>query len=525
MIQPRTHTRDYWEHDLTLTDSDIDQIYNHFIEVEKPQTLADIVRAVLTYRIVAEQNALKRQVEGCKLYDPANSYEVGDKLVFPLMNFAKGSVASIRTGNNPDAGEFQVISLKIGQREREFSTELSAPHVANIGEGGLDSLVEKIPTEELYDRYASLIETKVQTTLESRDEFIVLGGRWFVKALLSEVNIGHLHLSEAILDMSGGGPLSTDEILEHLDLDSGIDAETQTFSLNYALLNDNRFDEVAPQGQVKWFLRRMEPTSVRMTPARLEYTPIEYDDSLLTPALKQIEYELADEWSNLSVNDIVADKLTMALTYPHRLLGTLPLNTTMRKLLPLGRSPRQVLVLRDAGTNQDIPVWVVTKGRYIFGLKEWYQENKLLVGAYLTITKSADPNIFLIDFERRRPQREDVRLAAVSDGRVKFEFQRRSVACGYDDLMVAGTDYTAALDTIFERARSRSLDSLMAALLPELAMLSPQKAVHAKTLYSVMNMLCRVTPGTLFAILVSNPAFIPVGEHYWRFDPRKMQKS
>ena len=525
MIQPRTHTRDYWEHDFTLTDSDIDQIYNHFIEVEKPQSTADVVRAVLTYRIAVEQNALKKQVAGYKLYDPANSYAVDDKLVFPLMGFAKGTVSAVRAGNNPDVGEFQVFKLKLGQREREFSAELSTPHPANIGEGGLDSLVEKIPVHELCDRYAVLIEEKVQTALESRDEFISLGGRWFVKALLAEINIGHLHLAEAVLDMSGGGPLDTKDILVHLDLDASIDAETQIFSLNYALLNDNRFDEIAPKNQVKWFLRRMEPTAVRVTPARLQYEPVEYDRDLLTPALKQIEREIADEWSDLSVNDAVADKITFALTYHHRVLGTLPLNTTMRKLLPLGRSPRQMLTLRDAGTKQDIPAWIVVKGRYILGLKEWYQANKILVGAYLTIAKSDDPNVFLIDFERRRPQREDVRLATVGEGRMRFEFQRRSVACGYDDLMVAGTDYTAALDTIFERAKSRSLASLIAALLPELAMLSPQKAVHAKTLYSVMNMVRRVVPGTLFAELVSNPAFVPVGEHYWRFNPKKMQKS
>ncbi len=525
MIQPRTQTRDYWEQEFTLVDSDIDQIYNYFIEVEKPQTTAGVVRAVMENRIAAERNALLRQVEGRKLYDPAATFEVGDEVVFPLMEFATGKVSSIRDGNNPDVGEFKVIKMQIGQREREFSAELSIEHPANLGDGGLDSIVATVPTDDLYTQFSDLVEPKVLDALESRDEFVVLGGRWFVKALLTEVNIGHLHLAEAVLDMSGGGPLSTAEIATHLDLEASADEETQTFSLNYALLEDKRFDEVAPKNNVQWFLRRMEPLEVQTTPARLRYEPVEYRADILTTSLKQIEREIADEWSDLPVNDAVSDKITFALTYPHRVLGTLPLNTTIGKMLPLGRSPRQIITLRDAGTGQDMPIWIVREGRYLFGLKDWFVNNEILVGGYITLSRSDDPHVFLIDFERRRPQREDVRLATVGDGRIQFEYQRRSVGCGYDDLMVVGTDYTAAIDTIYERAKSRNLISLIGALLPELGKLTGQNAVHAKTLYSVMNMLRRVPPGPIFAELVRVPAFVPVGDHYWRFDPRKIQRK
>lgn len=525
MIQPRTQTRDYWEQEFTLTDSDIDQIYNHFIEVEKPQTSADVVRSVMQYRIAAERSELKQRINGRKLYDPAAAFEAGDDIVFPFMDFAQGKVLSVRDGNNEDVGTFKVLTVKLGQREREFSAELPLPHPANVGPEGLDSIVKTVPTDDLYEQFSSFVEPSVMEALEQRDEFVVLGGRWFVKALLTEVNIGHLHLAEAVLDMSGGGPLQTDEISVHLDLEQSADQETQIFSLNYALLQDNRFDEVAPKNHVKWFLRRMEPIQVQATPERLQYTPREYRADILSSSLRQIEREIADEWSDLDVHDDVSDKITFALNYPHRITGSLPLNATMRKMLPLGRSPRQQFTLRDAGTGQEIPVWVVREGRYLFGLKEWYEANTILVGAYITVSKSDDPHVFLLDFDRRRPQREDVRLATVAEGRIRFEYQRRSVGCGYDDLMVVGTDYTAAIDTIFERAKSRSLMSLIGALLPELGSLTTQNAVHAKTLYSVMNMVQRVPPGPLFAELVRVPAFVPVGDHYWRFDPRRVQRK
>ena len=322
MIQPRTQTREYWEQEFTLTDADVDQIYNYFLEVEKPQGTAEIVRAVMQYRISAEKNDLLRQVADRKIYQPAESYAVGDDLVFPLQEFAHGKVTAIRDGNSPDIEAFKVITVKMGTRERQYSAELPLEHPANLGEGGFDSLLQTVSNDQLYADYAHFVEPKVLAALEGRDGFVVLGGKWFVEALLADVNIGHLHLAEAVLDMSGGGPLTTSEIRVHLDMDGSLETETQQFSLNHALLNDSRFDEVAPKDSVMWFLNRMAPSEVRATPARLEYSPQSYDADLVSGQLRVIEREIADEWSDLEVNDAVADSITFAINYPHRVTGT-----------------------------------------------------------------------------------------------------------------------------------------------------------------------------------------------------------
>jgi hypothetical protein len=55
--------------------------------------------------------------------------------------------------------------------------------------------------------------------------------------------------------------------------------------------------------------------------------------------------------------------------------------------------------------------------------------------------------------------------------------------------------------------------------------MNPQNTVHAKTLYSAINMLRRVPPGPLFAELVRYPAFQPVGDHYWRFESSRWQSG
>ncbi len=526
MIQPRTQTKEYWE-DFSLTEADIEHIYNHFLEVESPQTSDDVMRAVIKNRVAVEYNALRRRIGSRKLYQPSDSYAVGDELAFPVQAFAPGTVTAVRDGNNPDFGEFQVLTVAINKKEKQFAAGLNAYHQANGGADGLASFVKFMDNDELVGYYGSIVEPTVVAVLEAREEFVVLGGKWFITSLLAEVNIGHLNLAEAALYMYEGGPQTTDEIVVHLDLDTTIKPETQIFSLNYALLQDGRFDEVAPKNHVAWFLRQMEPDAVVNTPARLQYKPIEWDHAILGSHMRQLEQELADEWSDLDAADY-ASSVTVAVSYPHRVTGSLPLTNSIRQLLPLGRSPRQLLTFRDAQTGEEMRAWVVKDGRYIYGLQDWYEKNRILVGAYVTIKPhESDPHIVMIDYGRHNPRALDIRLATVSDGRVRFELQRRRIGCEYDDLLVVGTEFVAAIDAVWNRVRETNppLSALIAAVLPELASLSPQKAVHAKTVYSIINMLRRVPPGPIFAELVRHPAFQLVGDVYWRFEPLRWRTN
>ena len=42
MIQAQTQTAKYWGAQFSYTDADIEQLYNHFLEVEKPQTIEQL---------------------------------------------------------------------------------------------------------------------------------------------------------------------------------------------------------------------------------------------------------------------------------------------------------------------------------------------------------------------------------------------------------------------------------------------------------------------------------------------------
>jgi hypothetical protein len=94
------------------------------------------------------------------------------------------------------------------------------------------------------------------------------------------------------------------------------------------------------------------------------------------------------------------------------------------------------------------------------------------------------------------------------------------IACEYDAQLTIAEDRTQAVDRIWEEvhARGESLLQTMIDILPKLTELSPQRTVHAKTIYSAINILRRVPPGPVFALLSTAACFVPMGGGYWTFD-------
>jgi hypothetical protein len=513
---------EYWVSDLVIDDADIEQIYNHFLEVEKPQTASQISEVIITYRVAEERNRIKQLLTGRSLYQPMAGYEVGDELVFPALRFVSGKVQSVREGYDPSYGRYDVVAVEINSKTREFASNLPGDHKLNMENGDGYDPFQDVDLEDINNRYGASVTKVVLEAMSERDEFVYVGDKWFVNDIMADVSIGHLHLAEAVLDMHDGGPLPTEEVIVHLDLDEGVDKEVRLFSLNWALLDDDRFDEVGPPGKVSWFLRKAEPDPVHVVPERLRYIPMDFDRAQLSPQLLLLERELDDEWSDLEAPQ-TAQPTILALTYPHRRAGTLPLSARNRPLFPTGASLRQQVILIDEQSQEEIVAWVVREGRYIYGLGQWYSSHSIPVGGFITLKPGPEPDQVVIDFDRRRPKREWVRLATVDDNQLKFELERRSVGCGYDDLLIVGTDYVGAVDSLARRLASsnRTLASIIVGMFPTLASLNPQETVHTKTLYSAINMIRRVPPGPLFTELIKHPAIQPVGDHYWQYDPSR----
>jgi hypothetical protein len=321
-----------------------------------------------------------------------------------------------------------------------------------------------------------------------------------------------------VLDLASGGPLSTEEILEQMGGLEDAPLSLQVFSLIYALNEDPRFDEVGSTGAIRWYLTRLEPAEVQETPLLLSYEPIDYDRDLLTSDMLALEAEIGDELSSLADNQSV-DEANIILIYPHRRLGTLPLNAQARQIFPTAKqTPRIWVTLIDGQDGEEFPGWVVRGENYVYGLGQFYRKHHLPVGAFVTVRSDDEPGKVIIDYMAHRPRTEWIRLILPQNGQLHFENHKRAIGAAYDELMILGVDDLQTVDTLSQTTiqQQKSLSAILHSLIPELGRLSPQGTVHVKTLYSAINVVRRCPPGPIMATLSANPDFVDVGGHYWK---------
>jgi hypothetical protein len=213
-------------------------------------------------------------------------------------------------------------------------------------------------------------------------------------------------------------------------------------------------------------------------------------------------------------------RTSITLIYPHWRCGTLPLTVRTRSLFPAATARHTPVVLIDGQTGDKMQGWVVNDESFVYGLADWYARHQLPVGAFVKLERTRDPRVLTVDFEARRLKHLWAKVAVVQEGRLMFQMRKLPIACEYDDQMTIGEDSAASLDRLWERARSsgESLLQIMVQVLPELVKLSPQATVHAKAIYSAVNVLRRTPPGPIFALLSTEPCFIAMGGGYWTFD-------
>ena len=522
MVQRQTQSAAYWTTAFQVTRSDIEYLFSQFLEEEAPLSNRELALALIRYRLTQEEEKLRKQLARGELFQPKDAYKVGQELIFPAFDYSVGKVVDERPGQNPDFGSFTVIEVEFEDKQRrEFASMLQKPHVLNLDEAGGQRIFEgeEIDAETIFKRYGDTLIEEIESRLVDREDAIYFAGKWFLRSLLVNVNVGHLHLAEAILDLGEGGPLPTVAILKELDLAKEAPRQLAEFSLNVAMSNDERFDDVGPAGQVQWFLRRLEPPEVIKTPPRLVYQPIDYDPALLTEELATLERELDDEFSNIEPPAQRPAEAVLTLIYPHRRVGTLPLTSRVEQFFPTALTSTRIRVtMVDAQDGTEFAGWVVRDGKYVFGMDEFYRRHKLPIGAYVTIRATDDPARVIIDFEAHRPRTEYIRLAMPQNGHLTFANFKRSIGAGYDELLILGAEDLEGVDAVWTatRDRKRGLADIMRELIPELARLNPQNAVHAKTLYSAVNIVRRCPPGPIFATLASRPEFQHVGGPYWR---------
>ena len=519
MIRRKTQDPTFWIDEFAVKADDFQYLSTLLLDDELPRSTEELGRMLVLHRCRQEEALIEQALGRGTPYRPDRTFEIGEQVVFPLLDYEVGRVIRVRPGHNPEYGTFNVIQVDFdGAGKREFAAELLSDHALNL-EVPLDASGES-PTntaQELAEQYGGLVAEVLEPQLEAGPSFVRLAGKWFRRDLLVDVHVGHLNLAEAVLDVAGGGPMPTEALLGDLELSEEISTQLRVFSLNYALQEDDRFDEVGPAGEVMWYLQRLEPEGVQAIPTRLLPEPLDYEPALLTSEMLALEQELDDEWSDLDGPVDAPERATVVLTYPHWRSGTLPLSSRLAKLFPTGHTRRIRFTFVDGDTGEAIPGWVVREGRYVYGLGEWYGAHKVPVGAFLDLSSGKEPGHVNIQRRLRRPRREWVRIALPIEGRLTFEMRKTLIPCQYDELMIVEEEDPAAMDRVWARTQRRrlTLAELTAEVFPQLAKLSPQGTVHAATLYSALNLAMRTPPGPMLAELVSSGLYAPMGDNYW----------
>jgi hypothetical protein len=515
---------DYWQI-FELSDEDVEFIYQYLIEVETPLTPAELVKVLVQERIRREIETLeKKRSAGVEIYLPKERYKTGQKLAFPVLGWRQGKVVEVRPGKNPDLPPFEVITVDFEDDEgHQFASNLAEHELNNPAEVIYDD--EALNVDFVIGNYSDEIYDAIEDGLQKNVDFVKIAGRWFPLALLVDINAGHLNLAEAVLDMAGGGPLTTLGIMEQVELDSSENPKLVEFSFDFALEQDDRFDEVGPSGSILWFLKRLEPKAVLSTPIYLRYTPVEYDRSVLSDDMLMLEQELDDELTRnapmLSPHH-ASQEVDVRLIFPHWVVGTLPLSPRVRPIFPTAyEAPRVRFILKDGDTGEEFPGWVVRNERYVFGLKEWYENRGLGPGSIVHISRSKKPGEVIIRAGARRSSRDWMRTVLVgTDGGIVFAMLRQIVQAEYDERMAIAVPDVENLEKVWHRPEKQQppLERVVVDMVRELTKLNPQGHVHASELYAVVNLVHRCPPGPILALLASRPWFVHVGDLHFRFD-------
>src|SRR5512139_1306467 len=517
MVRDPLTTQEYWTN-LQLHPQDVEFLLNYLFEHETPLTAHELVSVFMEEHVRAQRLAKQRQREaGGRTYLPRESYQVGEDVLFPALDWQHGRVTAVRAGVNPEIGTFDVLTIDLdGGTEKLFASNLPS-HFLN--DQPVTVQETEFDLEELKRAYGPMIEKKIEQAFQADDGIVRIAGRWFPRALLVDVNVGHLNLAEAVLDMAGGEPLPTSALLQDVALPEGVNPKLAEFSLNLALQEDERFDEVGPAGQVLWCLRRLEPQEVREVPLYLEYVPIDYDPDDLTDQMLDLEAHIDDELSDTGLQpQKELREVTISLIFPHLRTGTLPLSPRVRSLFPTAyETPRVRFTLVDGRTKKRMPGWVVREYGYVYGLRDWYKANELMPGSLVTIRRGDNPGEVVIDAKTYRATKDWVRTVIVgADGGLVFAMLKQPISAEFNDRMAFAIPNMSAVDQLWLQNNRRPFEKLVADMIREMSKLTPQGHVHAQELYSAVNIVKRVPPAPLFALLSSKPEFVHVGDLHFR---------
>ncbi len=502
---------------IGTTPADIERAYAFLLEHGAPAASREIAAHLITWRVNEETRRLQEAAaRSAPVYQPKAIYAVGQHLIFTALENREGVVTAVRPGDNPRLEAFQVmqVTLENESQPREFAMQFASAHLLNEERAPLTELVMK--PEDAIAQYGEQVRIALVQRLGADKQFVHLDDGWYLRDLIPDIHAGYLNLAEAGIEQSGEA-LQTHDLMHMLDIPNDHKKSAAAFALNLALASDERFDDVGPKDSPRWFLTRLETAEALERPHILHAaTPRKI---VLPSELETIAAGLHDEADlNGDAPKPAAprDEVTIILTYPHRKSGTLPLTAPVRALLPTFARPRLQIRFVDATTGEKIVGYAVAEGAYLAGLTTWFNARKLAPGALLTLKRGADPLAIQIDYQPQRERALWVRVVRGINGKLVFSQERKPLSHKYDEDMLIVIGDPLGLEAAAQAARDqRPLAALLEEIYPELAKLSGAGRVHAKTLYSAINLIRRAGPRAVLGALVEDRAFTSVGGGYF----------
>jgi hypothetical protein len=534
---------EYWR-SFALTAEELDYLHQFILKEGIPQTTAFLAYDLVERRCEQEEACVEEEAVEVLPYDPRHDYRVGQQIVVKVQRgleivYMQGTVTGKRDLWMRDYGQCQAIRVRVGEDKKATSREYFAaakkgfddwkpiPVEQILGKDwGLGQKDEYVTPGEVFEQFQGYVLRQLSGQLEADARFIGFGHEWFVPELLNPVSEGELAAAVRHIERAGD-PLSLQRLAKVPEMPRQDEDFVQIFSWNYALSRDPRFDNVGTPDAPLWFLRALEPPEAVEKPPRLAIPAVpptrEYQYAHIE--LEKIGQTIDDEGSEEEApSPVMAERIPtveFVLNFAHRSTGTIPLTSRIRRAFPQAGGPRTRITFIGRRSGEQMPGWVIHGDKYAWGLREWYDGNLIWAGAYIRLETTENPLELVVDYiPLPRPKEERVRAARVVDGRLKFEWQSRTIPYKYDPLMLIAETRFEDMDALWLEAEKvgKPIFEVICDLFPELARLHPQGHVHARTLYSAVNLVRRCSPATVFCLLSQRVCFDPVGEGYWTYD-------
>jgi len=522
-LKRRTQTAEYWLEEFAINKEDTAHLYEWVLEQNEPRTISELSHKAIERRCLREEEALMRRGESGAIYQPQDEYDVGQRLVFPAFDYAAAQVLAVRDGENPRYGPFKVIQVQLENESgpREFAAGLTVEHALSGSAALLQDPDSLLAAQQLYELYGDTIRQRLEAALDENDDFVPFGDSWYLRGLVPEVTPFHLNIAEAMI-YEHNQPLTIAQLLQEVEFAPEIKPAVQIYALSRALSEDSRFAQISVEDEPAWYLKALVPEEVREMPLHLAVAHATRGGEWLNRELRDFALELGDEADAVDgfpVPPSAPARTELFLIYPHRREGTLPLNSRSLALVSERPSERFMVTFVDHRRKEEMEGWMMPAAGYAYGLGEWYERHDLPIGTVIELAKGEEPFTFVVDFDQGRAKTDWIRQARVMGDRVTFSMQRKAYACRYDKHLLIDEGSVNDLDELWTPPQeTRSLVEHLIALFPELAKLSGLGQVHAKTLYSAVNLTRRCGAVPIFAELTRQACFDPVGDGNWVFD-------